>query len=149
MWPNDGVDTYVSHDSLCMQVLLADNNEPFRRRVGKLINKLPGFELLAEAEDGEQAVRLVQELHPDIVVTDVLMPRLNGIEATTRIKSESPGVEVIALSMHGDDGFRKAMLDAGATTYLLKDNALHELPKALQSIATARVIRKSAGAANS
>ena len=123
-----------------MVILVAVDSAPFRRRVRKLINKLPGFELLAEAEDGEQAVRLAQELHPDIVVTDVVMPQLNGIEATTRIKSESPCVEVIALSMHGDDGFRSAMLDAGATTYLLKDNVSYELPKVLYSLAAARTI---------
>jgi DNA-binding NarL/FixJ family response regulator len=140
------VDTPVSHESLRLRILLADDNEPFRRRVRKLINKLPGFELLAEAADGEQAVRLAQELHPDIVVTDVLMPLLNGIEATARIKSESPCVEVIALSMHGDEGFRRAMLNAGALIYLLKDNVRHELPKVLHSIVAARAIPESVGA---
>jgi len=134
------VDTYAPHDPLCTQVLLVDDNEPFRRRVGKLIDKLPGFEVLAEVEDGVQAVRLAHELQPDIVVTDVVMPELNGIEVTARIKHDSPTVEVIGLSMHGDDGFRKAMLDAGAMAYLLKDNVLHELPKVLQSIAAARAI---------
>jgi len=130
-----------------MRVLLVDDNESFRRRVRKLINKLPGFELLAEAVDGEQAVRLAHEMHPDIVVTDVLMPQLNGIEATTRIKRESPCVEVIALSMHGDDGFRRAMLNAGALTYLLKDNVRHELPKVLHSIAAAQPSSAAADAA--
>lgn len=121
-----------------MRVLLVDDNEPFRRRVRNIINKLPGFELLAEARDGAQAVRLDKELQPDIIITDVLMPQLNGIEATTRIKNQSPDVAVIALSMHGDDGFRRAMLNAGALTYLLKDNVRHELPKALRSIAAAQ-----------
>jgi len=71
------------------------------------------------------------------VVMDVVMPRLNGIEAARRITSELPSTKVIALSLHGDDGFRRAMLDAGASTYLLKDNVLHELHRALRSIAVA------------
>jgi DNA-binding NarL/FixJ family response regulator len=99
---------------------------------------MPGVRLLGEAANGKDVVRLARDLQPDIVVTDVLMPRLNGIEATRRIKSEFPAIEVIALSMQGDDGFRNAMLDAGAATYLLKDNVLHELPKVLRAIAAER-----------
>ncbi len=139
-WP---VHQPVTNDGVLLQILLADDNEPFRRRVRNLMDKTPDLELLGEAADGEEAVRLARELQPDIVVMDVLMPRLNGIEATRRIKSEFPSIEVIALSMHGDDGFRHAMLDAGASTYLLKDNVLHELPKVLHSIAAARVIPES------
>ncbi len=137
------MDEPVIHDGAHLQILLADDNEPFRRRVRNLMDNSPDFELLGEATNGEEVVRLARELQPDIVVTDVLMPRLNGIEATKRIKGEFPSIEVIALSMHGDDGFRKAMLDAGASTYLLKDNVLHELPKVLHSIAAARAIPES------
>lgn len=129
-----------------LQVLIADDSEPFRRRVRKIVDNSPDVELLGEATDGEEAVRLARQLHPDIVVTDVLMPQLNGIEATRRIKSEFPAIDVIGLSMHGDDGFRTAMLDAGASTYLLKDNVLHELPKVLDSIAAARALPKAADA---
>ena len=91
---------------------------------------------------------MAHELQPDVLVTDVLMPRLNGIEATRNIKSELPLTKVIALSMHGDDGFRRAMLDAGATTYLLKDNVSYELPKVLHSIAAARVIPEAVDVAD-
>lgn len=143
------MDKPVCHDGVRLQILLADDNEPFRRRVRNLMDKLPDVELLGEAATGEEVVRLARELKPDIVVTDVLMPRLNGIEATRRIKREFPAIEVIALSMHGDDGFRNAMLDAGASTYLLKDNVLHELPKVLHSIAAARTIPDSLQTADS
>ena len=137
------VDGVVENPAARLQILLADDSESFRRRVRNLINRDSDFELLGEAGNGEEAVQLARELHPDIVVTDVLMPSLNGIEATRRIKEEFPGINVIALSMHGDDGFRLAMLDAGASTYLLKDNALHELPKVLHSIAEARATAES------
>jgi DNA-binding NarL/FixJ family response regulator len=129
------VDTPVTNGQVHLHILLADDNEPFRRRVRKLVDRTPDIELLGEAVNGEEAVRLARELQPDVVITDVVMPRLNGIEATRRIKQESPGVEVIALSMHGEDGFRRAMLDAGASVYLLKDNVLHELPKVLSAMA--------------
>lgn len=122
-----------------LPVLLADDSDPFRRRVRDHLNKTPDFKLVGEAVNGVECIRLARQLRPDVVVMDVLMPDLNGIEATRRIKSEFPSIEVIALSMYGDEGFRHAMLEAGASTYLLKDNVLHELPKVLHSIAAARV----------
>ncbi|NIV17426.1 MAG: response regulator [Woeseiaceae bacterium] len=120
-------------------VLLADDSEPFRRRVRDHLNKTPDFKPVGEAVNGVECIRLARQLRPDVVVMDVLMPDLNGIEATRQIKSEFPSIEVIALSMHGDEGFRHAMLEAGASTYLLKDNVLHKLPRVLHSIAAARV----------
>lgn len=147
-WPNaTGIRSY-SRNAMHLQILIADDSEPFRRRVRKIVDKSPEVEFLGEATNGEDAVRLARELHPDIVVTDVLMPRLNGIEATRRIKQACPGVDVIGLSMHGDDGFRHAMLDAGASTYLLKDNVLHELPKAFHAIAEARIASRNVAAAD-
>jgi len=113
------------------RILLVDDSEAFRGQVRKLLSKRTDLQLVGEAADGEEAVRLTHELAPDIVIMDILMPRLNGIGATLKITSEFPSITVIALSMHGDDGFRRAMLDAGASTYLLKDNVMHELPKAL------------------
>ena len=117
-----------------LRILLADDHEAFRQRVRKLLRNTPGIELVGEAENGEEAVRLTAELKPDIVIMDVVMPRLNGLEATRRIRREFPSVEVIALTLHGDSGFRRAMLNAGASTYLLKDNVGHELPRTLRSI---------------
>ena len=134
------MDKSVACLDLCLAVLLADDNEPFRRRVRNFLDKVPEFQVVGDVADGEDAVRGARELQPDVVVMDVLMPRLNGIEATRRIRSEFPSINVIALSLHGDDGFRRAMLDAGATSYLLKDNVLNDLPKALRSIAASRAI---------
>ena len=117
-----------------LRILLVDDHEAFRQRVCKLLRNTPGLELVGEAGNGEEAVRLAGELKPDIVIMDVVMPRLNGLEATRLIKHEFPSIKMIALSLHGDSGFRRAMLDAGASTYLLKDNVGHELPGVLRSI---------------
>lgn len=118
-----------------LRILLADDHEPFRLRLRELLRNNPDFELVGEAENGEEAVRLAAELKPDIIIMDVVMPRLNGLEATRLIISEFPSIKVIALTLHGDSGFRRAMLDAGASTYLLKDNVVHELPGVLRSVA--------------
>lgn len=128
------MDAPTSPDGMKLRVLLADDYEPFRRRVRQLLHKTPGLELVGEAGDGQEALRLAGELKPDVVILDVVMPRLNGLEATRRIRREFPSIKVIALSLHGDSGFRCAMLDAGASSYLLKENVSQELPRALRSM---------------
>ena len=128
------MDNLTSSSGARLRILLADDNKPFRQRVRKLLRNTPDVELVGEAGDGEEAVRLAGELKPDIVIMDVVMPRLNGVEATRQVTSELPSAKVIALSLHGDDGFRRAMLEAGASAYLLKDNVGHELIKALRSV---------------
>ena len=122
-------------DGTRLRLLLADDHEPFRQRLRHLLVKQSGFALVGEAADGEEAIRLARELLPDIVIMDIMMPRLNGIEATRQMTMAFPSIKVIGLSMHGDEGFRRAMLDAGASVYLLKDNVLHELPRTLLAIA--------------
>lgn len=121
-------------DSITLKILLADDHESFRNRVRKLLCNTPGLELVGDAVDGEEAVRLAAELKPDIVIMDIAMPRLNGIEATRQITHACPSTRVIALSLHDDSGFRRAMFDAGASTYLLKDDVGNDLPKILHSI---------------
>lgn len=132
------MDEGVESDRLRLRIVLADDNVPFRRRLGELLNKDRDFKLVGVAADGEEAVRLARKLNPDVVIIDIMMPRLNGIEATQRITGESLTVKVIGLSGHGDEGFRRAMLDAGASIYLLKDNVRDELPRVLRSIVAKR-----------
>ena len=129
------MDYPTSSDGTRPGILLADDHELFRQRLRRLLAKESGFVLVGEAADGEEAIRLACELLPDIVIMDIMMPRLNGIEATRQITMAFPSIKVIGLSMHGDEGFRRAMLDAGASVYLLKDNVLHELPRTLLAIA--------------
>ena len=126
--------TPIDPGPMRLRILLADDYEPFRSRLCKLLLKNSDFEVAGEAGNGEDAVRLAHALKPDVVVMDVVMSGINGIEATRRIKCQSPSIDVIALSGHGDDGLRRAMANAGASTFLLKDNAHHELPKVLIAV---------------
>ena len=119
---------------MTVKVLLADDHKIMREGLRALLEKDPDIAVVAEAEDGRVAVRLAQELKPDVVVMDVAMPHLSGIEATRLIRAEMPGVKVIALSMHADRRFVREMLAAGASCYLLKDAAYEELSTALHSV---------------
>ena len=119
---------------MSLKIILADDHSIMREGLRALLEKQPDIEVLAEAENGRTAVELSRDLKPDVVVIDIAMPDLNGIEATRRITTESPGVKVIALSMHSDRKFVREMLSAGASGYMLKDSAFEELDKALRTV---------------
>ena len=89
---------------------------------------------MGEADDGREAIRLAHDLTPDIVVMDIVMPNVNGIEATRQIVSSLPSIKVIALSIYAEDQFVDAMQDAGAVGYVLKQNAFTELPIAIRTV---------------
>ncbi len=115
-------------------ILLVDDHKILRQGLRTLLAKEPDMEVLAEAADGRDAVRLVRELSPQVVIMDVGMPDLNGIEATRQILQESPETKVIALSMHSDRRFVTNMIKAGASGYLLKDSAFEELATAIRVV---------------
>ena len=118
-----------------IRVLLADDHKIFRDGLRTLIEKEAGMEVVAEAENGRKTVKLVEKLSPNVVIMDVSMPDLNGIEATRKIKTGTSNVKVIALSMHSDRRFVLGMLEAGASAYLLKDCAFAELVSAIRQVA--------------
>jgi two-component system response regulator NreC len=115
-------------------ILIVDDHKILRQGLRTLLAKEADMKVVAEAEDGRDAVRLVRELSPQVVIMDVGMPDLNGIEATRQILQESPETKVIALSMHSDRRFVTNMIKAGASGYLLKDSAFEELATAIRVV---------------
>lgn len=118
-----------------MRILLADDHKIMREGLRALLEKQHDIQVIAEAENGLDAVRLTHRLKPDLVIMDIGMPGLNGVEATRQIVAEVPGVKVIALSMHSDRRFVIEMLKVGASGYLLKDSASEELTLAIRAVA--------------
>ena len=119
---------------MSIRVLLADDHKITRQGLRSLLEKQKDVEVVAEAENGRTAVRLAAELAPDVVIMDITMPDLNGIEAARQILSESPDIKIIALSMHSDTLFVTEMLKSGAAGYLLKDCAFEELARAIKTV---------------
>jgi two-component system, NarL family, response regulator NreC len=119
---------------MSMRILLADDHKITRQGLRSLLEKQQDMEVVAEAENGRAAARLAAEMAPDVIIMDVTMPDLNGVEATKQILSKSPDIKIIALSMHSDTLFVTEMLKSGAAGYLLKDCAFEELTRAIRTV---------------
>ena len=124
---------------MIIKILLADDHGIIREGLRSLLEKQPDIEVIGEAQDGRKAVALAQELLPDIVIIDISMPNLNGIDATRQIMSVCPDVKVIALSIHSNRRFIAKMLKAGAKGYILKDSLFEELSHAIKTVNSGEV----------
>jgi len=122
-----------------IRILLADDHKITRQGLRSLLDKLSDMEVIAEAEEGRTAVHLARKLVPNVVIMDVSMPDLNGMEATRQIVGEFPNVKIIALSMHSDSLFVTEMLKSGASGYLLKDCAFEELEGAIRAVVNDKI----------
>ena len=117
-----------------IRILLADDHTVVRDGLRVLLERQPGFEIAGEASDGLEAVRLAEECNPDVVLMDIAMPLLNGIEATRRIAAKRPQTAIIILSMHYDESYVLRSLKAGARGYLVKDTAKTDLINGVRSV---------------
>jgi DNA-binding NarL/FixJ family response regulator len=117
-----------------MRILIADDHGVMREGMKVLIENQPDMEVVGEAEDGLMVTQLAKELSPDIIIMDISMPNLNGVEATRLILTENPDIRVIALSVHLDKHFVTQMLKAGASGYVLKSCLFDEVLRALRTV---------------
>lgn len=118
------------------RVLIADDQRIFRATIRRKLGGIPGIEIVGEAADGQQAVRMAVELQPDIVLMDIAMPVLNGIEATRRILRQCPQTRVVGVSIYDTTGMEEIMRAAGAVAYVPKGRELDALVETLQSLAS-------------
>ncbi len=121
-----------------IRILLADDHAVVRDGLRALLDRQNDLTVIAEAADGRECVRLADELSPDVVIMDVAMPKMNGIEATRRILAARSGTAVVILSMHRDESYVLQSLKAGARGYLLKDSPREDILEAIRTVAARR-----------
>lgn len=119
---------------MSIRIILADDHTILRHGLSKSFQQEEGFKVIGQAKDGQSTVELAKELLPDVVIMDIGMPDLNGVEATRRIARECPQVNVIGLSMHSSNKYVREMFRAGAKGYLLKDCLFEELTQAIRTV---------------
>ena len=117
-----------------VKIIIADDHKIMRDGLRNMLDKETGMEVVAEAKNGREAVRLAEQLRPDILIMDITMDDLNGMDATRAIVAKELGTKIIALSMHADKRFVAGMFEAGAMGYLLKDCAYDELLQAVRQV---------------
>ena len=117
-----------------VRILLADDHTVVRKGLRLLLESVPEFQVIADAANGRDAVSLAEQHRPDVVVMDVAMPILNGIEAARQITAKLPSTAIVFLSMHGDESYVLRALKAGARAYLLKDSAEYDLIQAVKAV---------------
>ena len=116
------------------RIVLADDHTLMRAGLRALLEREPDLVVVGEAEDGRQTIDLVASLQPDVLVLDIAMPNLNGIEAARQIVAKHPGIAVVILSMHSDESYVLRALKAGVRAYLLKDSAESDLIRAIRAV---------------
>ena len=132
---------------MSIRIILADDHRIVRNGLRTLLDAEPDMEVIGEAENGRNSIQLARKLMPDVIVMDITMPDLNGIEATRQILDEFPQVKIIALSLHPHEQFVSGMLMVGASGYLLKDCSVDELTAAIRA-STKGEVYLSPGVAN-
>lgn len=119
---------------MTIKIIIADDHRIIREGISNKLNKMENLEIIGGAENGRVALRLAKKLQPDVIIMDISMPELNGIEATRQIKAEVPGIKIIALSMYADKRYILGMIKAGVSGYLIKDCSLKEVAEAVSVV---------------
>ena len=127
-------DDHLGRRAVNIRVLIVDDHELMRETLRSFLESLPGVEVVGEAENGRVAVQLARDKKPTVVIMDVIMPEMDGIEATRLITTEMPEVKVIVFSMQCDEFYRETLRQAGASCFLSKDSAFEELIRAIESL---------------
>jgi len=127
-----------------MKVLIADDHKILCEGLRALLEKQKNVQVVGTAYNGREVIKMASDLQPDLVIMDVAMPELNGMEATQHILRQNPGIKVIALSMHSDRRYVCGMLSAGVCGYILKDGAFDEIEKAINTVSSNQVYLSSA-----
>lgn len=120
---------------MSIRILVVDDHRMAREGVRSILELEEGLDVIGEAGSGREASDLAQTLRPDVILMDVGMKDLSGIEATRRIKAENPHAKVVALSTHADEPYVLGMFEAGASAYVLKETALEDVPRAIRAVA--------------
>jgi DNA-binding NarL/FixJ family response regulator len=128
-----------------IRVLVADDHALLRAGLRALLNMVPDIDVVGEAATGEEAIELVRPLHPDVVVMDLSMPGIGGLEATRQIVTRAPAARVLVLTMHGEEEFLFSVLEVGGSGYLMKQCADAELVQAIRSVAAGELFLRPSG----
>lgn len=121
-----------------VSIVVADDHLMMRQGMCALLNAQPDFKVLADVGDGEEALKLVGRLHPDVLVLDMVMPGINGIEVARRVTQQSPTCSIVILSMYGAEGYVREAIGAGAKAYILKKDSVEELASAIREVIAGR-----------
>jgi two-component system response regulator NreC len=121
-----------------IKIILADDHRIVRQGVRVLLEGEPDFNIIAEAKDGLEAVRMVERFHPDVLLLDLIMPEMNGLEVTRVVRKRFPKTNVVILTMHANEAYVLEALQAGAQGYVIKDSSSEELISAIREVADGR-----------
>lgn len=119
-----------------LKILIAEDHQTVREGIKLLVNAQPDMAVVGEAGDGEDAIKLANELHPDLILMDVSMPGMNGLRATKELRKINPTIRILTLTRHTDDGYLRQLIGAGSNGYVLKQSAPEQLINAIRTVAS-------------